>query len=178
LRIFGGPLAPARLIGSRQLPVLPLPAGLRFQTVHADDLAAAYVATLLRPVHGAFNVAADPVLDVTSLSSVLGARAVEVPPRLIRTALAAAFHTRLVPVEPGLLELFMTLPVMDTVRARRELGWAPRHSAVDALGDFVAGLAERQGAPTPPLASATTASTNGHGARPHQPLLEEGVGGS
>ena len=149
LRIFGGRLAPARLIGSRRLPVLPLPAGLRFQNVHAEDLAAAYLATLLRPVCGPFNVAADPVIDARSLSSVLRARAVEVPPRLVRMSLAVAFHARLSPVEPGLLELFMTLPVMNTNRARRELGWAPRHSAVDALDYLVAGLAERQGAPTP-----------------------------
>jgi nucleoside-diphosphate-sugar epimerase len=151
LRIFGGRLAPARLVGSRRIPVLPVPAGLRFQTVHGDDLAAAIVQTLLRPVRGAFNLAADPVVGPEQLAEVFGARVVEVPPRLVRGALAAAFRLRLVPVEPGLLELFMTLPVMDSSRARRELDWSPRHTSLDALDEFLAGLREPVGGPTPPL---------------------------
>ena len=68
LRIFGGPLAPGRLVGSRLVPVLPLPAGLRFQAVHADDVAAAGVSALLRPVRGAFNLAAAPVICPRDLS--------------------------------------------------------------------------------------------------------------
>jgi nucleoside-diphosphate-sugar epimerase len=151
LRIFGGPLAPARLVGSGLLPVLPVPAGLRFQAVHAQDVAAASVAALLRPVRGAFNLAADPVIDTASLGEIFGARPIELPPALVRTALAAAFRLHLVPVEPGLLELFMTLPVMDADRARRELGWSPRHSAVDAVGELRAGLSESRDAATPAL---------------------------
>ncbi len=45
----------------------------------------------------------------------------------------------------------MTLPVMDAGRARRELGWSPRHSAVDALGELRAGLSEGRDAATPAL---------------------------
>jgi UDP-glucose 4-epimerase len=140
LRIFAGALAPRRLVGSRFLPVLPLPAGLRLQAIHADDLAAAMVAAVLRPVRGSFNLAAEPVIDTAALGRVFGARAIEIPPRVVRTALATAFWLRLTPVEPGLLELFMTLPVMDAGRARRELGWSPRYSAVEALGELRAGL--------------------------------------
>jgi nucleoside-diphosphate-sugar epimerase len=151
LRIFGGPLVPGRLVGSRLVPVLPLPAGLRFQAVHAEDLAAAFVAALLRPVRGAFNLAADPVVDVAALAEVFRARAIEVPPRAVRAALTAAFRLRLVPVEPGLLELFMTLPVMDADRARRELDWIPRHSAIDALGELLTGLRLRRRPSTPAL---------------------------
>jgi UDP-glucose 4-epimerase len=151
LRIFGGPLAPGRLVGSRLLPVLPLPAGLRFQAVHAEDVAAAAVAALLRPVRGPFNLAADPVVDTAALGRVFDARPIELPPRLVRGALAAAFRLHLAPVEPGLLELFMTLPVMDAGRARRELDWAPRHSALDALGELRAGLRKSDDASTPAL---------------------------
>jgi nucleoside-diphosphate-sugar epimerase len=71
----------------------------------------------------------------------------------VRGALAAAFRLRLVPVEPGLLELFMTLPVMDSSRARRELDWSPRHTSLDALDEFLAGLREPVGGPTPPLSA-------------------------
>jgi UDP-glucose 4-epimerase len=151
LRIFGGPLAPGRLVGSRFLPVLPLPAGLRFQAVHAEDVGTAYVAALTRPVRGAFNLAADPVIDTAALGRIFGARPVELPPRVVRAGLAAAFRLRLAPVEPGLLELFMTLPVMDSGRARRELDWTPRHSAIDALGELRAGLRAPSRPPTPAL---------------------------
>ena len=151
LRIFGGALAPGRLVGSRILPVLPVPAGLRFQAVHAEDVATAIVAALLRPVSGSFNLAADPVIDTAALGKVFGVRPLDVPPRLVRAGLAGAFRLHLAPVEPGLLELFMTLPVMDAGRARRELDWIPRHTAVEALGELRAGLREPSHPSTPAL---------------------------
>jgi nucleoside-diphosphate-sugar epimerase len=148
-RIFAGPFLPGRLLG--KFPVLPLPRGLRIQTVAADDLAAAYEAAIAEPVRGAFNIAAEPVLDADGLADAFGARVVEVPRSAARAALAAAFHTRLVPAEPGLLELALSLPLMDTTRARVELGWEPAASAKEALRAFLDGLADPQGGPTPRL---------------------------
>jgi hypothetical protein len=40
---------------------------------------------------------------------------------------------------------------MDTTRAREQLDWAPRRTAVDAFLDLVGGLADGAGGPTPPL---------------------------
>jgi len=150
-RIFAGPFAPGRLVASRVLPVVPIPRGMRMQVVAAADLAAAYEAALVRPVEGAFNIATDPVLGSQELGELLGARIVAVPPRLARQALAAAFHARLAPTEPGLLELFLSLPLMDTTRARTELGWAPKVDATVAVRELVDGIGRRAGAPTPPL---------------------------
>ncbi len=63
-----------RAVGTRHassdrgfVPVFPLPAGLRFQAVHAEDVATACVSALLRPVRGAFNLAAEPVIDTAAL---------------------------------------------------------------------------------------------------------------
>lgn len=150
-RIFAGPLLPGRLVGRRRAPVLPYPAGLRMQTVHADDLATAYVAAVLRPARGAFNIAAEPVLDRRALERVMQARMVEIPSGVVRRLLAVAFALRLVPAEPGLFDLFASLPVMDCGRARDELGWCPRRDAAEALGAFLEGLADPAGGPTPPL---------------------------
>ena len=150
-RIFAGPFLPGRLLGSPLLPLVPVPKDLRFQTVHAEDLATAYLAAVLTPVSGAFNVAADPVIRAPELADVLRTRAVEVRPGLLRAGLGAAFRMRLAPAEPGLLDLFLSLPLMDTTRARQELAWTPRHSSTDALTAFVDGLRRPVGGPTPPL---------------------------
>jgi UDP-glucose 4-epimerase len=42
-------------------------------------------------------------------------------------------------------------PLMDVTRAHQELGWQPRHSSTDALGDLLAGMREGAGLDTPPL---------------------------
>ena len=54
---------------------------------------------------------------------------------------------------PGWVDMGLGVPVMDTRRAREELGWTPRHSAVDALLELLAGMRAAAGGPTPPLAA-------------------------
>jgi hypothetical protein len=46
-------------------------------------------------------------------------------------------------------------PLMSTARAREELGWRPRHSSGEALRDVLAGMADPDGEPTPPLGERT-----------------------
>jgi UDP-glucose 4-epimerase len=41
--------------------------------------------------------------------------------------------------------------VMDTRRAREELGWTPRRDALSALHELLAGMREPAGLDTPPL---------------------------
>jgi len=45
---------------------------------------------------------------------------------------------------------------MDTTRARSELGWEPRRGADDALRELLAGMRDRAGIDTPPLAPGTS----------------------
>ncbi|MET0326881.1 MAG: NAD-dependent epimerase/dehydratase family protein, partial [Ilumatobacteraceae bacterium] len=151
-RIFGGPFVPGRVVASGVLPAIPFPRGLRIQVVAAADLAAAYEAALLRPVRGAFNIAADPVLDKTELARLLRARLVDVPVGLAHRGLGAAFRLRLAPTEPGLLDLAVSLPIMDTSRARAELGWVPVHDAREAFRSLLDGLGDPRGGATPRLA--------------------------
>ncbi len=47
-------------------------------------------------------------------------------------------------------------PVLDTTRARTELGWRPTVGAGEALRELLEGLADGAGGPTPPLARETT----------------------
>jgi nucleoside-diphosphate-sugar epimerase len=43
------------------------------------------------------------------------------------------------------------VPLLDTGRARRELGWSPTISATDALRELFDGLADGAAGPTPAL---------------------------
>jgi nucleoside-diphosphate-sugar epimerase len=147
-RIFAGPLLPSVLLRPGRLPVVPWPAGLRFQALHADDVAEAYRLAVVGDGRGAYNVAADPVIDAASIGEVLRARVVP----LVRAGLTAAWQLHLVPAEPRLLDLALQLPLLDTTRIRTELGWSPTVSSVDALREALEGMADGAGAQTPPLA--------------------------
>ena len=150
-RLFAGPFLPGSLL-KRRVPLLPFPAGLRLQAVHASDVAAAFRLAALGNARGAFNLAAEPVIDGQMLASLLGGRCKAVPPRLVKMALAAAWHARVAPAEPELFQLALGLPTMKTDRAREELGWVPRVGALDALAEAIAGMAEGAGSATAPLA--------------------------
>lgn len=142
-RIFAGPLLPN--VDARALPVVPDIPGLRFQVVTTADVAEAYRLAALGDAHGAFNVAADPVIGTPELAELLDARPVRVPARLVRAAVAAGWWLNLLPASPGLFDALLRLPIMDCSRARDELGWTPRGSAIDALEEFVIGLREGAG---------------------------------
>ena len=155
-RLFAGPLLPSRLVRPDLIPVLPLPKGLRLQAVHSDDAGDAYRrAALDERARGAYNVAADPVLDAAQLGRTLGARPVELPVRAVRVAADLSWRARLQPTPAGWLDMGMGVPLMDTRRIRDELGWAPRVDADAALLELIAGIRESAGVPTPPLAPET-----------------------
>jgi UDP-glucose 4-epimerase len=152
-RLFAGPLLPSRLLRPGLLPVLPLPAGLVVQAVHSLDVGQAYRLAVRDPnARGAYNIAADPVLDGATLGRALGARPVRLPPRALRALADATFRAHLQPTPPGWLDMGLAVPVMDTRRAREELGWAPRHSATDALLELLEGMRASAGLDTPALA--------------------------
>jgi nucleoside-diphosphate-sugar epimerase len=156
VRYFLGPLVPTQLLRHGRPPVLPLPAGLRMQAVHADDVADAYRRVVVERASGAFNVAADDVLRGADLARVVGhGRLVEVPPAAVRAALAAAYDGRMVRADPGWLDMAMTVPVLDTTRIRAELGWVPHRTAAQALEDLLEGMGAGQGARSAPLRPAT-----------------------
>ena len=150
-RLVVGRLLPPPLLRPKRVPLVPRNAGLVFQAVHATDVADAYRLALLSHVRGAFNIAADPVLDSWRLAQILHARTVRVPTAALRLGAEVSWRLRLQPTPAGWVDLAMAAPVLDTRRARRELGWQPTVTAGDALVELLEGLADRAEGPTPAL---------------------------
>jgi UDP-glucose 4-epimerase len=124
------PDAVARLLGSLPVlkPVIPDP-GSRFQLVHEEDVARAFVAGvrgLGEP--GAYNLAGAGTLTISDLAAALGWYSVPVPKLAVgATAESMAWlHSVRKPV------------LMRTERARRLLRWRPRHDSRQTLGAMVA----------------------------------------
>jgi nucleoside-diphosphate-sugar epimerase len=154
-RLFGGPFVPTILARPSLIQLLPEMENLRGQVIHSYDVGEAFRQAIVRDVRGAFNVAAEPVLDAHEAGRILNARPLPVPSGAIRAGVELSWRLRLQPVTPGWLDMALNVPVMDTTRARTELGWSPERSAEDALLDLLEGLRTGADFPTPPLAKET-----------------------
>ena len=150
-RLFAGPFLPSPLVRPGAIPVVPDIPRLRFQAVHSFDVAEAYRLAVVSDVRGAFNVAAEPVLDPQVLGRTLGARPVKVPAGLVRVAADVSWRLHLQPTPPGWLDLALESPLLDTTRARTELGWTPARTSTESLLEVMEGVREGAGVDTPPL---------------------------
>ena len=140
-QLLPGPLAPLgrRLQGGfRRLPV-PLPAAvpdIPLQLIHEDDVGSA----LLRCVvaegpPGAYNIAADDVLSMVDVAREIGFLPVPLPAAPVQTAARLASKVPFLPSFAEWVEAASHPAVMDTTRAKTELGWTPRYTAREALRD-------------------------------------------
>jgi UDP-glucose 4-epimerase len=154
-RLFAGPLLPNRLVRPQLIPVFPDIPGLHFQAVHSLDVGHAYRLAVTSDVRGPFNVAAEPVLDSRKLAELLGAKLVRTPTSLARPAVSLLWHLHVQPTPPGWLDLALAVPLLDTTRARSELGWTPARGADDAFVELLQGMREGAGEQTPPLSPDT-----------------------
>src|SRR5689334_22833898 len=103
-RLFAGPFLPSPLVRPGLLFVVPDLPGLAVQAVHADDVADAYRLAVVDPsARGAYNVAAEPVLDVPELCRLLHARPLRLHAGLVRALTTATWRLRLQPTPPGWL---------------------------------------------------------------------------
>jgi nucleoside-diphosphate-sugar epimerase len=124
-------------------PVIPDP-GVPFQLVHHDDVASAMAAAICGDgPPGAYNLAGDGKVRVADVARSIGWRSVPVPRPAVILGIAAARH---LPFGPSLLEWATALdtPVlMDTTKARRDLGWKPKFDAQETLAQTAKGAREQ-----------------------------------
>jgi UDP-glucose 4-epimerase len=154
-RLFAGPFLPSPLVRRELIPMVPRTERLCFQAVHSSDVGEAYRLASLGEARGAFNIAAEPVLNADALAALLAARPVPVHPGLLRMGASLSYRLHLQPTEPGWLDMGLAVPLMDATKAQRELGWKPRHGADDAFRELLGGIRDRAGIDTPPLSPET-----------------------
>lgn len=121
-------------------PVVP-DAGVPLQLVHQDDVAAAIAAAATgRGAPGAYNLAADGEISLSDVVKALGGRGVRVPHGV---AVVASETLARLPKVPAMMEwvhVGRTSMVMDTSRAKRDLGWAPAYTSAQTLEAMVEAL--------------------------------------
>jgi nucleoside-diphosphate-sugar epimerase len=139
--VLPGPLAPLgrRLFGRpRRLPV-PVPMlvpELPMQFVHEEDVGRALQLCIVAAgPPGAYNIAGDGVLTVGDVAREFGALPVRLPPGLAQAAARALSRLPFLPPAAEWIEAASRPALMDTTKAREELGWEPRYTGLEALRD-------------------------------------------
>jgi UDP-glucose 4-epimerase len=151
-RLFVGPFLPRALVRRSLIPILPYTEDLCFQALHSHDVGEAYRRAVTdESARGAYNLAAEPVLDPDALGQVLRARPVRVPRAMLRAAADLTWRLHLQPTDPSWVDLGLQTPLLDVRRAREELGWTPQKTSTEALGELIDGIREGAGFETPPL---------------------------
>jgi len=117
---------------------VPIPApDLPMQFIHEEDVGQA----LLRCVvadgpSGAYNIAGDGIVTAADVVRELGLTPLTIPGGLIQSAARAASQIPLPSFAPPATEWVEAAShpaIMDTTKAKRELGWEPRYTGLEAL---------------------------------------------
>ncbi len=123
------------------VPMLVPDAPLQF--IHEQDVGSALVRCVLaQGPAGAYNIAGDGVVTGADVARELGLAPIPIPARVVHTAARAAAALPRPPFTPPAadwIEAFSHPAIMDTVKAKQELGWRPRYTAIEALRDTLSG---------------------------------------
>ncbi|HEX9043281.1 MAG TPA: NAD-dependent epimerase/dehydratase family protein [Trebonia sp.] len=143
--VVGGKSAPRGLFGALgRVPVrwagrlpFPVPAPeLPVQLVHEADTGQALLRCIVAAgPPGTYNIAADGIVTPRDLARELGMPSFPVPARLTQSAARAIAALPFLPPVAQWVEAACHPAIMDTTRARAELGWAPEFTALETLRD-------------------------------------------
>jgi nucleoside-diphosphate-sugar epimerase len=99
-----------------------------------------------RGAPGVYNLAATDPLRISDVAEALGWRSVPVPDLAVDATAELATRLPFLPPEARWMDTFRVPVLMDVTKAMTELGWTPRHSALETLRQTVAGHREAVGA--------------------------------
>ena len=139
--LLPGPLAPlgrilASRIGRSPLPLPALVPLMPLQFVHEDDLGQALLCCVLAAgPPGAYNIAADGILSTADVAREFGLIPLPLPGGPARLAARALSALPFLPPAAQWVEAASHPAIMDTAKAKRDLGWTPRFTALEALRD-------------------------------------------
>jgi nucleoside-diphosphate-sugar epimerase len=118
-------------------PILPDP-GTPFQLVHTEDVATALAAAVRGDgVPGVYNLAGDGTIQAADLARALGWLSVPMPRIGVGVAAEAVGRLPFMPAQASWINAMRVPVVMDTRRARRDLGWTPEFDTRATLTDTV-----------------------------------------
>jgi nucleoside-diphosphate-sugar epimerase len=124
---------------ANRLPVpIPVPTpDLPMQFIHQEDVGRALLKCAVADgPPGAYNIAGDGIVTAADVVRELGFTPITVPAGILETAARTAAQIPLPSFAPPAAEWVEAAShpaIMDTAKARRELGWEPRYSGLDAL---------------------------------------------
>jgi UDP-glucose 4-epimerase len=123
-------------------PVLPDP-GTPFQLVHTEDVASALAAAVRADgPAGVYNLAGDGTIGVAELARAFGWLSVPVPKLGVDVTAEVLGRLPLMPPAASWINAFRVPVVMDTARARAQLGWEPVFDTAAVLDDTAASARE------------------------------------
>ena len=141
--LLPGALAPlARQLagGVGRVPVPVLVPALPLQFVHEDDVGQALLQCVVAAgPPGPYNIAADGILTAADIAREVGVLPLPVPAGPVQAAARVIAGLPFLPPAAGWVEAASHPAIMDTTRAKRELGWVPRFTALEALRDTLHG---------------------------------------
>jgi UDP-glucose 4-epimerase len=116
-------------------PVLPDP-GTPFQLVHTEDVALALAAAVRGEGEpGIYNLAGAGTISVADLARAFGWHSLPVPRAGVAATAVVTGKLPLMPPQVSWLNALRVPVVMDTTRAREQLGWQPQHDTQAVLAD-------------------------------------------
>jgi nucleoside-diphosphate-sugar epimerase len=133
------PGLPRLTVDLGRLPRSPVPLPVLapkfpMQLIHEDDVGQALLlCTVAAGPPGAYNIAGDGVLTFADVAREFGFLPIGIPAGVTQAAAAAASRVRFLPPVAEWVEAASHPAIMDTTKARTELGWRPRYTALEAL---------------------------------------------
>jgi nucleoside-diphosphate-sugar epimerase len=139
--LLPGPLAPlacglAMRAGRVPVPVPVLVPALPLQLVHEEDVGRALLQCVVAAgPPGPYNIAADGIITAADIARELGLFPLPLPAGTAQFAARAIAALPFLPPVAQWVEAASHPAIMDTARAKKELGWTPRFTALETVQD-------------------------------------------